>query len=108
MNAAIIWDEAYAEHATGAHPEGADRISATVDHLRATDLWPVLTVVRPETATEDDILDRLRLPYKVFGHDTSMILALEYARKVDAMPARVACLAGSRTWMHRSQLRPSR
>jgi len=56
MNAAIIWDEAYAEHATGAHPEGADRISATVDHLRATDLWPVLTVVRPETATEDDIL----------------------------------------------------
>lgn len=30
-----------------------------------------------------DILDRLRLPYKVFGHDTSMILTLEYARKVD-------------------------
>jgi acetoin utilization deacetylase AcuC-like enzyme len=56
MNAAIIWDEAYAEHATGAHPEGADRISATVDHLRSTDLWPVLTVVKPEAATEDDIL----------------------------------------------------
>jgi acetoin utilization deacetylase AcuC-like enzyme len=56
MNAAIIWDEAYAEHATGAHPEGADRISTTVDHLRATDLWPGLTVVKPEKATEDDIL----------------------------------------------------
>jgi acetoin utilization deacetylase AcuC-like enzyme len=56
MNAAIIWDEAYAEHATGAHPEGADRISATVDHLQGTDLWPILTVVKPETATEADIL----------------------------------------------------
>jgi acetoin utilization deacetylase AcuC-like enzyme len=56
MDAAIIWDEAYAEHATGAHPEGADRISTMVDHLRATDLWPGLTVVKPEPATEDDIL----------------------------------------------------
>jgi acetoin utilization deacetylase AcuC-like enzyme len=56
MNAAIIWDEAYAEHATGAHPEGADRISATVDHLRGTDLWPDLTVIKPEAATEDDLL----------------------------------------------------
>ena len=56
MNAAIIWDEAYAEHATGAHPEGADRISTMVDHLRNTDLWPGLTVAKPEPATEDDIL----------------------------------------------------
>lgn len=30
-----------------------------------------------------DILDTLRLPYKMFGHDTSMILVLEYAKKVD-------------------------
>jgi acetoin utilization deacetylase AcuC-like enzyme len=56
MDAAIIWDEAYAEHATGAHPEGSDRISAVVEYLRATDLWPRLTVVKPEPATEDDIL----------------------------------------------------
>src|SRR5665647_3963883 len=56
MNAAIIWDEAYAEHDTGSRPEGADRISTMVDHLRATDLWPGLTVVKPEAATEDDIL----------------------------------------------------
>jgi acetoin utilization deacetylase AcuC-like enzyme len=56
MDAAIIWDEAYAEHETGAHPEGADRIAAVVDHLRTTDLWPRLTVVKPEPATEDDIL----------------------------------------------------
>lgn len=30
-----------------------------------------------------DILDTLRLPYKMFGHDTSMTLVLEYARRVD-------------------------
>jgi acetoin utilization deacetylase AcuC-like enzyme len=56
MNAAIIWDEAYAEHATGAHPEGADRISAAVGYLRTTELWPRLSVLKPEPATEDDVL----------------------------------------------------
>src|SRR5450756_2498560 len=56
MDAAIIWDEAYAEHETGAHPEGVDRIAAVVDYLRTTDLWPRLTVVKPEPATEDDVL----------------------------------------------------
>jgi succinyl-CoA synthetase beta subunit len=30
-----------------------------------------------------DILDTLRLPYRVFGFDTSMILVLEYARRID-------------------------
>jgi len=30
-----------------------------------------------------DILDRLRMPYQMFGHDTSMILTLEHARKID-------------------------
>jgi succinyl-CoA synthetase beta subunit len=30
-----------------------------------------------------DILDTLRLPYKMFGFDTSMILVLEYARRID-------------------------
>jgi hypothetical protein len=30
-----------------------------------------------------DILDRLRMPYKVFGFDTSMILTLEYAKKIN-------------------------
>ena len=45
MDAAIIWDEAYAEHDTGEHPEGADRIAAVVGHLRGTDLWDRLVVV---------------------------------------------------------------
>jgi succinyl-CoA synthetase beta subunit len=31
-----------------------------------------------------DILDTLRLPYKMFGFDTSMMLVLEYARRIDA------------------------
>lgn len=30
-----------------------------------------------------DILDTLKLPYKVFGFDTSMIRVLEYAKKID-------------------------
>jgi succinyl-CoA synthetase beta subunit len=30
-----------------------------------------------------DVLDGLKLPYKMFGYDTSMILTLEYAKKID-------------------------
>jgi succinyl-CoA synthetase beta subunit len=30
-----------------------------------------------------DILDRLKLPYRMFGHDSSMIAVLEYARQID-------------------------
>lgn len=30
-----------------------------------------------------DILDTLKLPYRIFGHDTSMIQVLEYAKKID-------------------------
>ncbi len=57
MDAAIIWDEAYAEHDTGTHPEGADRITTMVRHLESTDLWPRLRVFTgPEPATEEDIL----------------------------------------------------
>jgi len=57
MDAAIIWDEAYAEHDTGDHPEGADRVSTMVAHLERTDIWPRLRVFTgPEPATEDDIL----------------------------------------------------
>jgi acetoin utilization deacetylase AcuC-like enzyme len=57
MDAAIIWDEAYAEHDTGEHPEGADRVTAMVAHLERTDLWPRLEVLTgPDPATELDIL----------------------------------------------------
>ena len=30
-----------------------------------------------------DILDTLKMPYKMFGYDTSMIEVLEYAKKID-------------------------
>jgi hypothetical protein len=30
-----------------------------------------------------DILDTLKLPYKMFGFDTSMIQVLNYAKKID-------------------------
>jgi acetoin utilization deacetylase AcuC-like enzyme len=57
MDAAVIWHEAYAEHDTGEHPEGADRIAAVIRHLEGADIWPRLRVVSgPDPATEDDIL----------------------------------------------------
>ncbi len=31
-----------------------------------------------------DILDTLKLPYKMFGHDTSMIEVLEFAKRIDS------------------------
>lgn len=30
-----------------------------------------------------DIMDRLKLPYQIFGHDTSMIKVLDYAKEID-------------------------
>ena len=30
-----------------------------------------------------DILDRLKIPYQIFGHDTSMIKVLDYAKDID-------------------------
>jgi acetoin utilization deacetylase AcuC-like enzyme len=56
MDVALVWDPAYAEHDTGDHPEGADRIATVVDHLETTDLWPRLTVVEPRPATVEDLL----------------------------------------------------
>jgi acetoin utilization deacetylase AcuC-like enzyme len=57
MDAAVIWDPAYAEHDTGEHPEGADRVNSMIDYLEGTDLWPRLTVLTsPPPATEDDVL----------------------------------------------------
>lgn len=43
-----------------------------------------------------DILDTLRLPYRMFGFDTSMILVLEYARRVDEWWRR----EGRDLWLH--------
>jgi len=57
VNIGIVWHEDYAEHDSGGdHPEAPDRVSVAVEHLRSSDLWPRLTVVRPEPASVDDIL----------------------------------------------------
>ena len=57
MKPAIIWDEAYAEHDTGEHPERQDRVASLVDHLEGSDLWDRLTVITsPAPATEDEVL----------------------------------------------------
>ena len=56
MKTAIVWDEAYAEHDTGGHPEGADRIATIVAYLEESNLWPQIDVVKPKPATEADVL----------------------------------------------------
>ncbi|MCK4873933.1 MAG: hypothetical protein KAS72_14525 [Phycisphaerales bacterium] len=60
------------------------------DHMRENEWKPLYVVIGrggPNLVKgmvyARDILDSLRLPYKVFGYDTSMILVLEYAKKID-------------------------
>jgi acetoin utilization deacetylase AcuC-like enzyme len=56
MKTAIVWDEAYAEHDTGGHPEGVARISTIIAHLEQSSIWPQIDVVKPTPATEADVL----------------------------------------------------
>jgi succinyl-CoA synthetase beta subunit len=63
---------------------------ALQDHAAAHGKKPLYTVVGrggPNLIQgmfyAKDMLDRLKLPYKMFGFDTSMIETLEYAKKVD-------------------------
>ncbi|MBN1893339.1 carboxylate--amine ligase [bacterium] len=61
------------------------------DHVAAHGKKPLFTVIGrggPNLVQgmfyAKDILDRLGLPYRMFGHDTSMIAVIEYAKKIDA------------------------
>jgi acetoin utilization deacetylase AcuC-like enzyme len=53
---AIVWDPLYAEHDTGHHPEGPDRVDAIIDHLRDGDLWPRLSEIRPTPVGPEELL----------------------------------------------------
>ena len=53
---AIVWDERYAEHDTGDHPESPERVGTIVDHLRGTDLWPRLQEIKPTMAEPAEVL----------------------------------------------------
>ncbi|RPI00361.1 MAG: carboxylate--amine ligase [Calditrichaeota bacterium] len=60
------------------------------DHIAQSGKRPIYTVVGrggPNLIRGmfygKDILDRLKLPYKMFGYDSSMIGVLEYAKKID-------------------------
>jgi acetoin utilization deacetylase AcuC-like enzyme len=64
MKTAIVWDEAYADHDTGGHPEGVARIATIVAHLEQSSLWPQIDVVKPTPATEADVL-RVHTPAHV-------------------------------------------
>jgi succinyl-CoA synthetase beta subunit len=61
------------------------------DHVAAHGRMPIYTVIGrggPNMVRgmfyAKDILERLKLPYKIFGHDSSMIEVLEYAKRIDA------------------------
>lgn len=61
------------------------------DHIQKNGKRPIYTVIGrggPNLIKgmfyAKDILDTLKLPYRIFGYDTSMIQVLEYAKKMDA------------------------
>jgi len=56
VDTAIVWSKDYELHDTDGHPEGVDRATEIVTHLRSCDLWADLTVVAPRPATVDDLL----------------------------------------------------
>ena len=56
VDTAIVWSKDYELHDTGGHPEGPDRATRIVTHLRTLDLWDRLTLVEPRPATRDDVL----------------------------------------------------
>jgi len=60
------------------------------DHIAVNGKKPIYTVIGrggPNLIQgmfyAKDILDTLKLPYKMFGYDTSMIQTLEYAKRID-------------------------
>lgn len=60
------------------------------DHIAENSKKPVYTIIGrggPQLIKgffyAKDILDTMKLPYKMFGHDTSMMKVLEYAKKID-------------------------
>ncbi len=56
VDTAIVWSKDYELHDTGGHPEGPDRATRIVTHLRTLGLWDRLTLVEPRPATRDDVL----------------------------------------------------
>lgn len=56
MDTAIVWSKDYELHDTGGHPEGPDRVTEIVDHLKSLDAWARLVEVTPRPATVEDLL----------------------------------------------------
>jgi acetoin utilization deacetylase AcuC-like enzyme len=56
VDTAVVWSKDYELHDTGGHPEGADRATAIVEHLRGQDIWADIAVVPPRPARREDIL----------------------------------------------------
>jgi acetoin utilization deacetylase AcuC-like enzyme len=51
----IVYDDIYLEHDIGEHVEGASRLTAIVDYLRAENAWPEKDIVEPRSATEAEV-----------------------------------------------------
>ena len=53
--AIIVYDEIFLEHDTGKHPECAERLANTVQHLHSTGLWDECTIHTPREATVEEL-----------------------------------------------------
>ena len=56
MDTAIVWSKDYELHDTGSHPEGPDRVTEIVKHLKSLQAWKRLVEVAPRPAAVDDVL----------------------------------------------------
>ena len=53
---AVIYDEVFLKHETGAHPENKDRVRHTFEALRVTPVFESLMRLKPEEVSKDDLL----------------------------------------------------
>jgi acetoin utilization deacetylase AcuC-like enzyme len=56
VDTAIVWSRDYELHDTAGHPEGPDRVTQIVAHLRTLETWKRLVEVAPRPATVEEIL----------------------------------------------------
>ncbi|MBI2934964.1 MAG: histone deacetylase [Chloroflexi bacterium] len=68
MATGLVYDPIYLEHQTGSHPENASRLTAVMDHLKATGMLQKITVMKPRAASVEEI---------ALAHDRHYIESIE-------------------------------
>ncbi|MFH0889129.1 MAG: histone deacetylase [Planctomycetota bacterium] len=72
MNTYLVYSDIYLEHDTGTHPENAERLRRTIQHLKKSNLWNKLTCLIPRAATNEEI---------AYIHSPSYIKSVESVAK---------------------------